>query len=254
MHTTNATRQALSPCCLIVEDDPLYLALYHQSMQHLFPAVARIEARSGYEALDKLSVVTPCMVILDLHMPGFDGFSFLDIVKFKPQFADLPVLIISSDTSAEVARLRQLPNVHVFAKPIKAPLFERIVQELIAAYIPSLLASTGTDATETSLQAQHQHIQRSLGQLFYELAPDRLATLSMHADNRDYFRLKEWCHAMIGTASLLSAHELHEKVQKLADSLATGARDDIEDNVSAVAHALRHTAILLATKAKADDC
>ena len=41
----------------------------------------------------------PCVVLLDLHMPGMDGWAFLDRVRIEPHLADVPVVIVSSDDS-----------------------------------------------------------------------------------------------------------------------------------------------------------
>ncbi|MDO9510623.1 MAG: response regulator [Bacteroidales bacterium] len=53
-------------------------------------------ARNGNEALDYLLNETPDAVILDLMMPGMDGFEVLRQIRNRKQTADLPVLILTA--------------------------------------------------------------------------------------------------------------------------------------------------------------
>jgi CheY-like chemotaxis protein len=48
----------------------------------------------------------PCVVLLDVHMPGTDGWAFLDGVRSEPHLADVPVVIVSGDPDQR-ARARE---------------------------------------------------------------------------------------------------------------------------------------------------
>jgi CheY-like chemotaxis protein len=39
----------------------------------------------------------PCVVLLDLHMPGMTGWAFLDRMRIEPHLHDVPVVIVSGD-------------------------------------------------------------------------------------------------------------------------------------------------------------
>ena len=56
-------------------------------------------AADGDEALRWLSANAekpPCIIILDLRMPGMDGWDFLDTFRRESAWANLPVIVISS--------------------------------------------------------------------------------------------------------------------------------------------------------------
>ena len=53
-------------------------------------------ALSGEEALSLLESEMPDVMLLDLTMPGIDGFETLDRVRTMPEGKDLPVLIITA--------------------------------------------------------------------------------------------------------------------------------------------------------------
>lgn len=65
-------------------------------------------ASNGKEALEimRREAKTLSLVLLDLNMPEMDGFQVLEIMKEDPELSDLPVLVLTSEESAEVDCLR----------------------------------------------------------------------------------------------------------------------------------------------------
>ena len=53
-------------------------------------------AADGRAALGMLERFEPHLVLLDLAMPGMDGFEFLRVVRGMPQWTDLPVMVFSA--------------------------------------------------------------------------------------------------------------------------------------------------------------
>ncbi len=58
-----------------------------------------IEARDGFEALGQIENEHPDLVVLDLIMPGIDGYQVLHMMKKNSQTRDLPVIILTSRDS-----------------------------------------------------------------------------------------------------------------------------------------------------------
>ncbi len=58
-------------------------------------------ARDGQEALDRVAALQPDLVILDIMMPGIDGFEVCRRLRADPDTADLPILVQTSLTSGE---------------------------------------------------------------------------------------------------------------------------------------------------------
>ena len=54
------------------------------------------EAINGKEALDFLKTNKPMLMLLDLIMPGVDGFQVLESVRKEERIKDLPVIILSN--------------------------------------------------------------------------------------------------------------------------------------------------------------
>jgi PAS domain S-box-containing protein len=91
---------------LVVDDDPAALRLMEASLTRMgYTAICRSDGRSGLEAAELL---TPVAVILDLMMPGMDGFEFMERLRAMPKHARTPLFVwtIKDLTSEEKLRLR----------------------------------------------------------------------------------------------------------------------------------------------------
>jgi len=53
-------------------------------------------AVNGREALLMLESCTPDVIVLDLVMPGMDGMTFLETIRKDPNYADIPVVVVTS--------------------------------------------------------------------------------------------------------------------------------------------------------------
>jgi CheY-like chemotaxis protein len=76
-----------------------------------------ITAKDGHDGIKKLSTmaVAPCLILLDLMMPGMNGWGFLDYQRTHPAFSSIPVVICS----AYEASARSIGTSPVIIKPIK---------------------------------------------------------------------------------------------------------------------------------------
>ncbi|ATB42972.1 transcriptional regulator [Cystobacter fuscus] len=90
------------PSLLLVDDSDAILALERAILSGHY---ALNTASNGREALEKVVRVQPAAILLDLSMPEMDGDEVLKRVKAEPTTADIPVIIISSETSRAEACL-----------------------------------------------------------------------------------------------------------------------------------------------------
>jgi len=65
------------------------------------------EATDGWQAIEQARSGLPDLILLDLMMPGMDGFSVLDALKSDPATASIPVIVVTAKalTSEEKQRL-----------------------------------------------------------------------------------------------------------------------------------------------------
>jgi CheY-like chemotaxis protein len=81
------------PLILIADDDPVIRDVWTLALRRAGFRTA--SARDGGEALDRLRMLLPDLMILDLRMPELGGTALLELVRQRPVLARIPVLIIS---------------------------------------------------------------------------------------------------------------------------------------------------------------
>ncbi|MBI5037468.1 MAG: response regulator [Candidatus Kerfeldbacteria bacterium] len=79
---------------LLVEDEQSLLKIYSNKLRNSGFNVS--VAISGDEALRKAETERPDIILLDLMLPGKDGFAVLEELKLKDGTKDIPVVILSN--------------------------------------------------------------------------------------------------------------------------------------------------------------
>jgi CheY-like chemotaxis protein len=85
---------------LLIDDDDVVRRSVRGALEPLGWQVT--EAENGLLALATLSTARPDAIILDLMMPKMDGFQFVDELRARPEWQEIPVVVITSkDLTAE---------------------------------------------------------------------------------------------------------------------------------------------------------
>lgn len=90
------------PRLLVADDDPMV-----RDMVLMRLAAAGYDthtARSGAETLERIVALKPDALLLDINMPGMDGFEVLEALRTGMPDLDLPVLMLTVRQSAEDVR------------------------------------------------------------------------------------------------------------------------------------------------------
>lgn len=103
---------------LIVDDEPINLSI----LANLFKTAYTVRAcRSGEEALRVLKLQPkPDLILLDIMMPGLDGYATLDSIRKDEATSSIPVIFISAlDSDLDEDRGFRLGAVDYITKPFK---------------------------------------------------------------------------------------------------------------------------------------
>jgi signal transduction histidine kinase/AraC-like DNA-binding protein len=117
-----ALRHSGSSLILIVDDDDGARALYQGFVAQALPDQRIRAAESGAVALKIMEREVPSLVVLDLMMPGVDGFDVLEHMREDARLRHVPVLILSGRTLSyeDIKRLDHL-SVTFHSKDILSP-------------------------------------------------------------------------------------------------------------------------------------
>ncbi len=162
---------------LIVDDEPMSLTVLRELLHPHY--TVRI-ANSGERALATLaSAPLPDLILLDVMMPGLNGFELLERIKANPQTREIPVIFITmlNDEDSEQRGL-ELGAVDFVHKPIKGLIvLTRIRCQLDAKAARDLLRKNNLRLNEQITQGAHA-LEQAQGQL---LQLDKMAALGQLA-------------------------------------------------------------------------
>lgn len=100
---------------LLVDDSAVMRRMLLKTLQMTgIPLGAIREAGNGADGLDILKHSRIDLMLLDISMPGMRGDELLARLRTLPNMADLPVIVVSSERSAErVAQIEALGGVFI---------------------------------------------------------------------------------------------------------------------------------------------
>ncbi|MFW6105518.1 MAG: response regulator transcription factor [Chloroflexota bacterium] len=79
---------------LVIEDDPSALRFIAYTLEHEGYQV--LSAKDGLEGIKKARDEHPSLIVLDIMLPGLDGYALCQQLRQKPETSLLPILILSA--------------------------------------------------------------------------------------------------------------------------------------------------------------
>jgi hypothetical protein len=114
---------------LVVDDDEPTRESLRKALEQDGWTVA--EAENGYAALMALSASPPDVILLDLLMPGMNGFEFLDELRRRPDCAHVPVVVVTAkDLTADDRRRLNGAVAHIINKTGREGMFREVAELL----------------------------------------------------------------------------------------------------------------------------
>ena len=108
-HTTDAPiTYDDTPRILVVDDEVFNRRLIHRILSHAFHVT---EASDGYEALELIHQKHFDLVVLDIMMPGIQGFDVLAEIRKHASKSELPgILVTALHENDDIVHGLKLPN------------------------------------------------------------------------------------------------------------------------------------------------
>jgi len=131
---------------LIVDDEPFNVDYLEQELEDL--GYQSLSASNGFEALQAVEDEKPDLVLLDIMMPGMDGFEVLSRLKNNDTNRHIPVIVISAMSDMDsIVRGIELGAEDYLPKPfdevllrarISSALEKKTLRDLEQTYLRSL--------------------------------------------------------------------------------------------------------------------
>jgi CheY-like chemotaxis protein len=119
------------PFILFIEDERPMLELVRQSLKLAGHTVTG--ATSGREGLDLMQKKKPDLLLLDLMMPGINGWDVYRTIKADATLADVPVIVITAKVPpADLVIVQGLPPAEDYiTKPFDIASLIRAIEKLL---------------------------------------------------------------------------------------------------------------------------
>lgn len=115
---------------LIVDDDPPFRKLVRRILskdQYMIE-----EAPNGFEAGLKIMKFNPAILILDLYMPGIDGFEICRQIKRDEKTRSIKIIAVTGHGTLETEeKIKRLGADTYFKKPIEKKAFLQCIEDLL---------------------------------------------------------------------------------------------------------------------------
>ena len=115
---------------LVVEDDEMLRELNRLNLEHRGFEV--VEADCGESAIEHAQQRRPDLILLDLSMPGMDGWTTLDHLRKIDGVADVPVVMLTALAGEANEEKARLLDVFAFVgKPVLVDDLERVMRRAL---------------------------------------------------------------------------------------------------------------------------
>lgn len=201
------TRQK-SNTILVVDDDPAVLMLAEEAFTDQDMRV--FTAASGEEALAMIEVVRPDLILLDIMMPGLDGFETCAAIRALPEFENTPIVMLTGrDDVAAVDRAYAAGAWDFTSKPINWPILRHRVRYNLRASTAFSSQRKAASLSKTLDKSSNEIIAfDSSQQLITSVNVSAGQNLGYHPSTLKQLKFSE-------IVADFSAHDLDEELKKL---------------------------------------
>ncbi|MGB9840540.1 winged helix-turn-helix domain-containing protein [Thermovenabulum sp.] len=204
---------------LIVDDEPNILELLKFNLENNGFKV--IKALNGEQALELIKLEKPDLILLDVMLPGIDGYELCKILRRKTDTSEIPIILIT----AKNEEIDKILGLEIGADDYITKPFS--VRELIARVKAVLRRVEKKEKGENTIRISDICIEVDKFEVTVDgrkidLTPKEFQLLKLFAQNpgrvfsRDYLLEKIWGYDYLGDTRTVDVHIRHLR-QKLGD-------------------------------------
>jgi PAS domain S-box-containing protein len=150
-----ALEDSANPNVLLVDDQPARLLTYESLLSGI--GVTCVRALSGEEALSRLLKQSFALILLDVSMPGMDGFETARMIREHPRFERTPIIFV---TGVHVSELDSLRGYEVGAIDyISVPIVPEILRSKVALLVELYRRRKELEVLNRTLEATRAQLE-----------------------------------------------------------------------------------------------
>ncbi|MGH8402618.1 MAG: ATP-binding protein, partial [Gammaproteobacteria bacterium] len=203
-----------------------------------------LEAKTGQEILNLLYDHSVDLILLDMHMPGEDGWQVAKRLKSGPSgHLAIPIIALSATRNQESA---QMLAEHGLAAWLTKPLEESTLRETVLKYIrPGITARQQMPRSvlrsPEDMQADFAGLRPAIRQMLMEDLPIQLQAIETAWRDRNLQHLKEQVHKLNGSAAFCKLVRLHDVCEQLENHLRERQETEIPHWITQLGEEVRRT-------------
>lgn len=117
---------------MVVDDNPDLLFSVKNSLEDIYPQVSVISVESAELCLEKLkNNEIPDIILLDIMMPGINGWEMFDKLKENASWRNIPVIFLTARTDRIAKNAGQFLAEDYIEKPFKVEDLKRRIDNVI---------------------------------------------------------------------------------------------------------------------------
>jgi two-component system response regulator LytT len=183
--------------CIIIDDEEMARAIIAQMVINHKDLTLAQEFSNAMQAIKYLNQHDVDLIFLDIHMPDFTGFDFIQTIKNPPK-----VILVTSDKNFAFEAFEYECIVDYLVKPITAERFEKAVQKAMSAQISSSSPKGTSTIAEDNANEFYVNIDRRLIKIEFN-------TVTIVEAKGDYIHIKTEAKNYI----------VHSTLKKIEDKL-----------------------------------
>ena len=232
--------QIVSGAVMLVDDNETNLLLGSMILEAMGAEV--ITATSGENALRKLDdliIGKPDLVLMDISMPGLDGFETTEIIRKSFTTAQLPVFALTAYASSKEKKRSELCGMNGYlVKPINRDELYKTLRSVLPASHPQMFSSRVelTDTTKVVVTNEiHEELDQSvldilkkqigeeaLGRVIRQFLKESDTNLEEMLKFHDHESVRKQAHSLKGTCNSLGLMSLGELLSEIEDRARAG--------------------------------
>jgi signal transduction histidine kinase len=162
---------------LVVDDQPRKLLTYEAILGELGENL--VKAHSGMEALDCILKTDIALVLMDVSMPGMDGFETAEMIHGHPRFQNIPIVFISGIHVTDLDRLRGYQ--HGAVDYVSVPVVPELLRAKVRVFAELHRKTQQLEVLNARMMTLRDEERRQIARELHDSVGQLLAAINMNS-------------------------------------------------------------------------